>query len=255
MRLDHFLALANVGTKDKVRRIIYDNKISLNGQICGIPSTVINADIDCIEYNGKTLSMRPVYYALNKPQECLTAREPNAVTVFDYLKDVDTNGLFAVGRLDRDTEGLIFLTNDGNFSNALMAPDKHIPKTYRFLALNELTPDKIQVLETGINIGDDIVTKPASVRIIKSGLYKDLSQEIGIEKMKKIKKQPDKQTAFIGEIIISEGKKHQVKRMLRGVHCPIIYLKRIAIGDYLLPNISSGAYLSISNHTLLKYFS
>ncbi len=255
MRLDHFLALANVGTKDKVRGIIYDGEITLNGQICAIPSTAIKPNIDCIEYKGETLSMRPVYYALHKPQGCLTAREPNAITVFDCLSDVDTDGLFAVGRLDKDTEGLIFLTNDGNFSNALMAPENHINKTYQFLSLNELTPEKIRQLETGMDIGDDIVTKPACVRIIKSGLYKDLSQEIGAMKMKKIKKQPDMQTAFIGEIIISEGKKHQVKRMLRGVHCPIIYLKRIAIGDYALPNIPSGEYLSLSKHDLLKYFS
>ena len=244
MRLDHFLALANIGTKNKTRALIYDNKIKVNEVICATPSTEVNASRDSISYQGKQLSITPVYYALHKPQNCLTAREPLAFTVFDCLKSVDQNGLFAVGRLDKDTEGLIFLTNDGNFSNQLMAPDQHIPKTYYFLSLGVLSSDKIKLLEQGIEIGDGIITKPAQVRLIKSGLYTDLSSEIGIKKIKKIKKQPGNQPAFIGEIIISEGKKHQVKRMLRGVHCPIVYLKRIAIGDFQLPDIAAGEFIS-----------
>lgn len=243
MRLDHYLALASVGTKNKVREYIYDGKVNVNHSCCTLPSTIVDETKDYISYNGKQLFSKPIYYALNKPQNCLTAREANAFTVFDCLKDVDTAGLFAVGRLDKDTEGLIFLTNDGNFSNQLMAPDQHIHKTYQFLSLGELTSKKIALLESGINIGDSIITKPALVRIIKEGLYSNLSREIGQDKIKKIKKQPEGQLAVIGEIKISEGKKHQVKRMLRGVHCPIVYLKRTSIGSFHLPDIESGEYL------------
>ncbi len=252
MRLDHFLALSQVGTKKKVREIIYNGEIILNGTTCMIPATSINPSIDCVTHKGVLLSMTPIYYVLHKPQNCLTVRDSQCHTVFDCLSEVDTPSLFAVGRLDKDTEGLLFLTNDGDFSNQLMSPHHHMPKTYTFLALGSLTSEDKQLLENGMDIGKSSITKPAQVRVIKEGLYKDLSSEIGLDKMKRIKKQPLDQPAFIGEIIICEGKKHQVKRMLRGVHCPIIYLKRIAIGGYHLPTtLALGEYINSTKEELL----
>lgn len=253
MRLDHFLALASIGTKKNIRELIYSGAISVNDSICRIPSTTIDTTSDSVSYLGSSLHLSPVYYVLNKPQNCITAREPNTPNVFDCFSDIDTTGLFASGRLDKDTEGLLIITNDGNFSNQLMAPENHISKTYQFLSLGHLSQKEITLLETGMDIGDDIFTKPASVRILKTGYYSDLSKEIGAHKMKRIKKQPANQLAFIGEIIISEGKKHQVKRMLRGVHCPVIYLKRIAIGGFTLPvPLESGAYLQMSKSEILS---
>lgn len=252
MRLDHFLALASVGTKNTIREYIYNGFVSINGIICEVPATIVNPSIDKISYKGQLLTMKPVYYALNKPQNCMTARDPHTHTVFDCLQDEDAPGIFAVGRLDKDTEGLIFLTNDGDFSNKLMAPDHHIPKTYRFLSLGTLSPTKQLLLENGLDIGDSIITKPAMIQIIKKGLYSELSREIGLEKMKKIKRQPANQVAFLGEIIITEGKKHQVKRMLRCINCPIVYLERIAIGDYFLPNeLETGDFIPLSADDVL----
>lgn len=252
MRLDHFLALSQVGTKKKVREIIYNGEITLNGTTCMVPAATINPSIDCIIHKGVSLSMHPVYYVLHKPQNCLTVRDSQCHTVFDCLSEVDTPGLFAVGRLDKDTEGLLFLTNDGDLSNQLMSPNNHTTKTYTFLALGTLTSEDKQLLENGMDIGRTAITKPAQIRVIKKGLYMELSSEIGSTKMKRIKKQPLDQPAFIGEIIISEGKKHQVKRMLRGVHCPIIYLKRVAIGGYHLPtSLALGEYIDITKEELL----
>lgn len=254
MRLDHFLALASIGTKNKVRAYIYAGHVTVNNTLCMVPSEVVNEKTDSITFLGTPIFATPVYYVLNKPQNCMTAREVHAYTVFDCLSDINTTGLFALGRLDKDTEGLLFLTNDGDFSNQLMDPDHHVTKTYHFLALGTLTQEKIATLENGMNIGDDITTKPASIHLIKSGLYSDLSREIGLEKMKKIKRQPDNQVAFLGEIIITEGKKHQVKRMLRGISCPIIYLNRVAIGNYKLPNtLALGSYLQVSKADLLYF--
>lgn len=249
MRLDHYLALANIGTKKKVREIIYNGEIVLNGTTCLIPATTIDTAIDLVSYQGISLSIKPVYYVLHKPQNCLTVRNSQCYTVFDCLSDVDTDGLFAVGRLDKDTEGLLFLTNDGDFSNQLMAPHHHMPKTYYFLALGTLTAEGKHLIENGMDIGSTTMTKPAQIRVIQEGLYTDLSAQIGPHKMKKIKKQPVDQLAFIGEIIISEGKKHQVKRMLRGVQCPIIYLKRTAIGSYSLPDsLAVGEYIEVEKN-------
>lgn len=251
MRLDHFLALASVGTKKKIREYIYAGFITVNNQICCVPATIIDPKTDFVSYQNTRLTTNPVYYILNKPQGCLTAKEQHIPTVFDCLSGINTTGLFAVGRLDKDTEGILILTNDGNFSNQLMAPDHHITKTYQFLALGTLSESDINRIEVGMDIGNAIFTKPAQIRILKKGLYSDLSREIGIEKMKKIKRQPEGQPAFLGELIISEGKKHQVKRMLRGVNCPVIYLKRTAIGRITLPaTLKSGCFIQVTKERL-----
>ncbi|MFI3171353.1 MAG: pseudouridine synthase [Eubacteriales bacterium] len=246
MRLDQFLSLASVGTRKKVREYIYAGNVKVNHALCTLPAEIIDENKDVISYNDTIVDITPVYYVLNKPQGHVTARELDRPNVFDCFQDIDTMGLFAVGRLDKDTEGLLIITNDGTFSNDIMAPDNHVEKTYQFLALGKLTTEHIDTLESGIDIGTNTLTKPANVSILQEGLYRDLSRQIGSHKMKKIKKQPEDQAAFIGEITITEGKKHQVKRMLREVGCPIIYLKRTAIGDFELPeDLGSGDYLEI----------
>lgn len=252
MRLDQFLSLASIGTRKKVKEYIYEGKVTLNGVACLIPATMIQEQVDIIHYQNQIVNRCPVYYVLNKPQNCITARDIHNHTVFDCLKNIDTKGLFAVGRLDKDTEGLLFLTNDGEFNHTLMNPEHHIEKTYFFLCLGKLSTDEIKELESGTDIGVTSLTKPARIHIIKTGLYKDLAEEIGIEKMKNIKKQPDNQIAFLGKITIVEGKKHQVKRMLRKMGCPVIYLKRIAIGRYELPkDMPIGHYLEVSKETIM----
>ncbi len=253
MRLDQYLSLASIGTRKKVKEYIYEGKVTLNGAPCLIPATMIKEQVDTICYEDQIVKHCPVYYVLNKPQNCITAREIHNHTVFDCLKNVDTKGLFAVGRLDKDTEGLLFLTNDGDFNHALMNPEHHIEKTYFFLCLGTLSADEIEELENGTDIGFTSITKPAKIRIIKTGLYSDLSREIGVEKMKDIKKQPDHQPAFLGEIRIMEGKKHQVKRMLRKMGCPVIYLKRTAIGGYKLPDdLEVGEYLEVTKESIME---
>ncbi len=255
MRLDQFLSQASIGTRKKVKEYIYEGKVTLNGVPCLIPATIIREDIDIICYQNQIVKRCPVYYILNKPQNCITARDIYNYTVFDCLQSVDTKGLFAVGRLDKDTEGLLFLTNDGEFSHTLMNPDHHIEKTYFFLCLGNLSGEEIEELETGTDIGFNSITKPARIHVIKTGLYKDLSQEIGKEKMKDIKKQPDNQIAFLGEITIIEGKKHQVKRMLRKMGCPVIYLKRTAIGTCEIPiNLPVGHYMEMSKESIMSLF-
>ncbi len=253
MRLDQFLSLASIGTRKKVREYIYEGKVTLNGVPCLIPATTINEDLDSICYENQIVKACPVYYVLNKPQNCITSRENDNYTVFDCLINVDTNGLFAVGRLDKDTEGLLFLTNDGEFNHILMNPEHHIEKRYFFLSLGSLSMEEIEELENGTDIGFSNKTKPARIHVIKTGLYSDLSKEIGISKMKDINKQADDKVAFLGEITITEGKKHQVKRMLQKMGCPVIYLNRTAIGRYELPkDLETGHYMEVSKEAIIK---
>lgn len=247
LRLDQFLSLCSIGTRKKVKEYIYNGTVSINGQICQVPATIIDAKKDTITYQETILQIAPVYYLLNKPQNCICARVPDCFTVFDCLQNLDTTGLFSIGRLDKDTEGLLLLTNDGILNHQLMWPDHHITKTYYFLALGIITPEKIKELESGIAIGPDEVTKPAHFQVIKTGLYDTLASEIGTEKLTPTRKRPPNQQAFIGQLTITEGKKHQVKRMLRHIRCPIVYLKRIAIGSlYLEETMAEGSYRKLS---------
>ncbi len=246
MRLDHYLALSSIGTKKKVREYIYAGAVHVNATICTIPATEIQAN-DTVQYLNTVITPSPVYYLLHKPQGCITARSMEEPTIYDCFSNVDTTGLFAVGRLDKDTEGLLIVTNDGVLSNSLMAPANHVPKTYLFLSLGTLNTSQVHTLESGVDIGYDSLTSPAQITLLETDLYTNLSKQIGVEKMKKIKKQPTDQQAVLGLITIVEGKKHQVKRMLRHVGCPVIYLKRISIGSIVLPDtLPVGSYCEVS---------
>ena len=246
MRLDHYLALSSIGTKKKVREYIYAGQVTINSALCNIPATEVQ-DTDIVCYQGTIISPAPVYYLLHKPQGCITARSTDEPTIFDCFSNIDTTGLFAVGRLDKDTEGLLIVTNDGLLSNQLMAPANHVPKTYFFMSLGILKEEQIQELELGVDIGYHALTTPAQVTLLETGSYMKLANIIGIDKVRQTKKRPTDQQATLGLITIVEGKKHQVKRMLRHVGCPIVYLKRISIGSIVLPkDLPAGSYCEVS---------
>lgn len=246
MRLDKFLTLASVGRRKKAKELIYGGLITVNGAVALLPDMPINPDCDVIAYNGSILKIEKVYYVFHKPQGCITARSGAEKTVLDYFSDVDTTGLFAVGRLDKDTEGLLFLTNDGDFDHSLMKPEYHVEKTYHFLSIGEISDEAIAELTAGVDVGYGEKTKPSKLRILQCGTYEELVQSIGEEKMKHSKRGYKNKPAFLGEIVLEEGKKNQVKRMLRYVKCPVIYLKRVAIGAYLLPeDLTVGEFRNI----------
>lgn len=245
MRLDKYLSESSIGRRKAVRIYIKEGKVKVNGQVEVIPATEIDENSDIIQYLDKVVEHTgKVYYMFHKPSGCITARiDENDKTVFDYFDGVNTNGLFPVGRLDKDTEGLLFITNDGEFNHQLMYPDKHVNKTYYFWAFGSLTEDKINQLENGISIGEEALTKQAKLKIIKSGLFESLKNEIDGDKYNKVKKNRDVQSVAAGYITISEGRKHQVKRMFRAVGCYVIYLKRISIGDVILDKfLEKGQY-------------
>ncbi|BCN32571.1 pseudouridine synthase [Anaeromicropila herbilytica] len=246
MRLDKYLAEASIGTRKIVRMYVKDGKVTVNDQVVLEPATDINEEKDMIKYLGdKVVHDGKIYYMFHKPAGCVTARkDENKKTVLDYFDKVNCNSLFPVGRLDMDTEGLLFLTNDGEFSHQLMHPDKHVDKTYFFWAFGSLSEgDKIK-LETGINIGnDESITKPAKIEVDKQGMYEELKEQMDIGECIKKKKNLYHQSVVSGYLTISEGQKHQVKRMLKAVGCYVVYLKRISIGSVSLdPSLKLGEY-------------
>ncbi|MEG1087794.1 MAG: pseudouridine synthase, partial [Cetobacterium sp.] len=140
MRLDKFLAESSVGTRKNVRTYIKEGAVKVNGQVITEPAIEIKVSVDAIEYLNKIVDYTgKVYYIFHKPGGCITARKDALnKTVFDYFDGVNMNGIFHVGRLDKDTEGLLLFTNDGEFNHQLMSPQKHVEKKYFFIALGSL---------------------------------------------------------------------------------------------------------------------
>lgn len=185
------------------------------------------------------------YYIFNKPGGCITARKDDRhKTVFDYLTELDVEGLFPVGRLDKDTEGLLIITDDGQWNERIMQPDMKVPKKYFFCATNTLTDEAIKRIETGVEIQVGWEkTGPAKLEIIEEGFYKDL--EIKKEYDLPEKLLPDRYNPMVtfGFLTIKEGKKHQVKRMLRSEGCRVLFLRRVSIGRLELPkDLGKGKY-------------
>ncbi|GAA0076007.1 pseudouridine synthase [Clostridium sp. CTA-5] len=256
MRLDKFLAESSVGTRKNVRTYIKDGAVKVNGKVITEPAIEIKEDIDIIEYLDKVVTYRgKVYYMFHKPGGCITARKDETnKTVFDFFDEVNMNGIFHVGRLDKDTEGLLLFTNDGEFNHQLMCPEKHVEKKYFFIALGSLDEEDIKKLENGISIGqDEEITKPAKIEVIQSGMYEDLEQELDIRKFYNIKSNFYQQPVVSGYLTISEGRKHQVKRMLKAVGCYVIYLKRISIGELTLDKaLKKGQHRMLSEDEIQK---
>ncbi len=248
MRLDKYLSLAQIGTRKKVKEYIYQGDVTVNGQIIQIPAQEIDEQVDRISYRGEEITdIGKVCYMFNKPQGCVTAkRDANSKTIFDYFTDVDTAGLFAVGRLDRDTEGLILITNDGNLSHQLMDPEHHVEKTYYFWVFGTIDEKGVGALQQGVDIGENEITMPAKIEIVKAGSYTELKNEMEQDGCQVVKRNLFKQEVTSGYLTISEGKKHQVKRMMRSIGCYVVYLKRVSIGNLKLDEgLKKGEYREV----------
>lgn len=246
MRLDRYLSLASLGMRKEVQRGIRDGVVTVNGEIVTIPESEICEKEDIICYEGRRIhEIEKRYYMFHKPAGCVTARsDEQKTTVLDYFADENTAGLFPVGRLDKDTEGLLLLTNDGLFDQWLMNPKHHMKKRYYFWAMGSISEEDTRKLETGLSIGEgEKITKPAQLELVKWGQYEEHKEELLQCGMQQIKMNPTNQPVVAGYLTISEGRKHQVKRMLKAVGCYIVYLKRMDIGEVALDqSLEKGQY-------------
>ena len=213
----------NIGTRSQAKELLKKGLVCVDGQVVKKADTQVDESRVIITCKGKEYAYRPfVYYMLNKPAGVITAtKDDNDITVMDLFKqayqkshDGDLSGvpfqdIFPVGRLDKDTVGLLLLTNDGELSHNLLSPKKHVDKMYLVHLDGELTDDAAAQLEAGVNIGEEELTKPAVVRV----------------------NEQDRRKCFL---TITEGKFHQVKRMFRAVGLTVVYLKRISMGSLVL---------------------
>lgn len=246
-RIDKFLADSGFGTRSQVKQLLKKGVVSVNGEIIKKPETKVTPETDTIICQGKTLSYSKfVYYMLHKPAGCITATEDSRQeTVLSLLKGVPVKGLFPVGRLDKDTEGLLLITNDGALTHHLLSPKHHVDKTYLVLADGLVTDEDLAVLEKGVDIGEGILTLPADARLLKTHPEKsDLPAAAHIH----LEGDAPRSLALL---TIHEGKFHQVKRMFEAVGKPVLYLKRLSMGSLVLDEaLAPGSFRPLTEEEI-----
>ncbi len=187
----------------------------------------------------------PRYYMFNKPAGCITARhDERHKTVMDYFPEEEREKLFPVGRLDKDTEGLLLITDDGELTFKLLSPSYGKEKTYFFYAKGLANEEKLAELSEGIHIYDDsdFITAPARVSITEKTTLGNIKEYLSADDRSLAIKKADL-PVIGGYITITEGKKHQVKRMIRYTGPKVVYLKRISMDSLTLdPSLTKGEY-------------
>lgn len=176
------------------------------------------------------------YYMFNKPAGCITARtDARHKTVMDYFRELENDKLSPVGRLDLETEGLLIITDDGAWNQLMTRPENKKEKCYEFFVLGELTEEKRHTLEQGVKIiGSEQLTAPAKVEVLE---FTNLGQVLPkLPELLGRKYSHNRPTHPVtkGRITITEGRKRQIRRMMKAVGCLVIYLKRISMGDIVL---------------------
>lgn len=229
LRLDKYLSDMGVGTRSELKTWIRKGRVVLNGEICNKPETKVDVELDEILFDDQRIKYAEfVYYMLHKPAGVVSATIDNVnETVLDLIDDRQGKELFPVGRLDKDTEGLLLITNDGNLAHQLLSPKNHVDKIYFARVNGRVTTKDAKVFEQGVDIGEEKMTMPAKLNILKA----DETSEI--------------------ELTIQEGKFHQVKRMFEAVDKEVIYLKRISMGGLVLDqSLKPGEYRELTKEEL-----
>lgn len=212
-RLDKILASQNVGSRREVQKLIKNGEVCVNGEICRKPETKVDVDSDEITVSGQAVNYQKyIYIMMNKPGGVLSATsDKHDKTVIDLLPDeYKRKGLFPAGRLDKDTEGLLIITDDGDFAHRMLSPKKHVEKKYIAKLDKEITDETIQRFKDGIVFADGTKCMPAKLEF---------------------ESETDKKT---GIVTICEGKFHQVKKMFICCGINVVHLQRISIGNLYL---------------------
>lgn len=219
LRLDKFLCEASGCTRSEAKKLIRQGKVRSGEEVIKKPEYKVVPGQDEIILDGKELIFQKYeYLMLNKPKGVVTAtKDSKDRTVMDLIPGTHKKGLFPVGRLDKDTEGLLLITNDGELAHRLLSPKHHVTKRYSVTVSGEIGREQQKVFEAGMDIGDDKPLKPAKLVILTSG---EVSK---------------------AEVFITEGRFHQIKRMFEVVGSRVLELKRLSMGSLLLdPELLPG---------------
>ncbi|WP_017473461.1 pseudouridine synthase [Amphibacillus jilinensis] len=231
MRLDKLLANTGYGSRKEVKKLLKSGQITVNDELVKEPQKKINLQEDKVCVNQEQVHYEEfVYFILNKPAGVVSATEDSRdQTVIDLLADEDRRtDPFPVGRLDKDTEGLLLITNDGKLAHRLLSPKKNVGKTYYAKVEGNVTVEDQAIFQKGVVLDDGYQTKQSELTILQNGQISEI------------------------ELTIYEGKYHQVKRMFEAVHKRVIYLKRIAMGEWLLdPELKLGEYRRLTEDEIM----
>lgn len=225
MRLDKFLAEAGIGSRSQVKTYIKKGIVTINDEIIKKPEQKVELEKDVVKINNEIVEYVAFeYYMLNKPEGVVSATKDNlSETVVELIKDKKREDLFPVGRLDKDTQGLLIITNDGELSHNMLSPRKHVDKTYYATIDGMVTKEDAELFLQGVDIGDEKLTMPADLEILSSA---DVSEI---------------------KLTIREGRFHQVKRMFEAVGKKVLFLKRIEMGGLKLDeSLKPGEYRKLT---------
>lgn len=225
LRLDKYLADLGMGTRSQLKQRIRKGEVRINGQVVKKPEEKVDTKNDQVEVGGRLLSYCQYrYYLLHKPAGYVSATEDEKEeTVLSLLPKELQKGLFPVGRLDKDTEGLLLLTNDGAAAHRLLSPKKKVDKTYYAQIDGPVGKEDQQAFQTGVDIGDEKPTLPARLEILHSGEESEIL------------------------LTIQEGRFHQVKRMFAARGRKVLYLKRMSMGPLKLDDtLKKGEYRELT---------
>lgn len=226
LRLDKILAHLGYGTRNEVKKIMKKGFVTVDGEVVKDPAAKVDPVGQVICVGTETVYYREfIYLMLNKPAGVISATEDEREeTVLSLLEEEhQAFSPFPVGRLDKDTEGLLLLTNDGSFAHNLTSPKKKVPKTYYAKIRGFVDESDIESFAEGVTLDDGYQTRPAELKIIAGGPLSEI------------------------ELTITEGKYHQVKRMFEARNKEVIYLKRLSIGNILLDeSLKPGEYRELT---------
>lgn len=221
IRLDRLLTDMGYGTRSSVKKEIAKGYASVNGSKVTRPETKIDTEKDTVCWHGEpVVYVQYEYFMLNKPAGVVSATEDKReITVLDLIREKQRDDLFPVGRLDKDTEGLLLITNNGELAHRLLSPKKHVDKVYYAEVKGRVTEEDVMRFKQGLDIGDEKPALPADLTILSSS------------EVSKV------------EIVLREGRFHQVKRMFRAVGKEVVYLKRLCMGSLVLDeNLAPGQF-------------
>ena len=234
MRLDKYLADKGEGTRQEVKKYIRRGSVTVNGELVRSPERKVD-ERDQVCLDGREVSYAAEeYFMLNKPAGVVSATEDKRDrTVLDLIREKKRKDLFPVGRLDKDTEGLLLITNDGALSHRLLSPTHHVDKTYYVEVQGYVTEETRAAFQRGVNIGteeESLVTMPARLEILEAG-----------------------QSLSRVRLTIREGKFHQVKRMFLSQGMEVSYLKRESMGSLRLDDsLAPGEYRPLTEHEIKR---
>lgn len=231
LRVDKLLAHMGHGTRSEIKRAVKLGMVEVDGRVIKDSGLVVDPEATEVTFDGVPVVYREVvYFMMNKPQGVISATEDGRErTVIDLLEPQDRlRDPFPVGRLDKDTVGLLLLTNDGQLAHELLSPRKHVAKTYEALVSGDVAEEDKQFFKSGVTLDDGYVTMPAELHISgreqrEDGIYSSIS------------------------LTIMEGKFHQVKRMFEAVGKQVVHLKRVSMGPLKLDELlAEGSYRELS---------